>query len=422
MKISTQKSSRSAQIRSLTGLGIFATSLLVTASAVYLYSPVIKSHADSATDTATSEVSAEIAPVVSLTLDTNNLNFSIIPTDSGVFESKSIVATVNTNSTGGYELYFSSVDGATNMVHTNSSITDVIASDFNGTVTSSTMAKNKWGYSLDNTDFSKIPTLANQVKIKDLDHFPVVAERSTTVHIGTKIASDLKAGRYAKSVLFSATAHAVPEPDPTMQTFDKTTLANVGDSATLEDERDGNSYVVKKLADGNVWMTSNLKLANKALTSDDSDLPSGVTYTVPASNVSDFTTAYNTDAAYIDTTYGGYYNFYTATAGWGTNSVTSGDSPRSICPKGWRLPTTTEFQTLYSSYNSSALMRGEPGFVLSGDVNDGSVNNQGSLGFYWSSSVYNANLAYSLYLNASDVDPGHYNYKYYGFSVRCVAR
>ena len=43
-----------------------------------------------------------------------------------------------------------------------SNVSSVIASDFSGTVTSSTMAKNKWGYSLDNTDFLKIPTLNNQ--------------------------------------------------------------------------------------------------------------------------------------------------------------------------------------------------------------------------------------------------------------------
>ena len=211
-----------------------------------------------------------------------------------------------------------------------------------------------------------------------------------------------------------------------MQTFESSMLQSVGDSMQLKDERDGNVYTVKKLADGNVWMTENLRLINKAISSEDSNLPSGETYTVPASNVSSFTTSYNTNSAYLDSTYGGYYNFYTATAGWGTNSVTSGNSPKDICPKGWRLPTggsSGEFQTLYNNYNSSTLMRGEPNFVLSGYVSGGSVYNQDSYGYFWSSTVYGANDAYRLNLNNSSyVNPSSDGSKSAGFSVRCVAK
>lgn len=210
----------------------------------------------------------------------------------------------------------------------------------------------------------------------------------------------------------------------TMQTFNKSTLTNVGDSVELEDARDGNVYTVKKLADGNVWMTQNLRLINKTISSADSNLPSGETYTVPASNLSSFTTSQNTNSAYLDSTYGGYYNFYTATAGWGTNSVTSGNSPKDICPKGWRLPTggsSGEFKTLYGQYNSVALMMGVPNFTLSGRVVNGSVVSQGSYGRFWSSTVNNANNAYYLHLNSSDVSPAVDYYKYDGFSVRCMA-
>jgi uncharacterized protein (TIGR02145 family) len=209
-----------------------------------------------------------------------------------------------------------------------------------------------------------------------------------------------------------------------MQTFKSSMLQNVGDSMQLEDERDVNKYTVKKLADGNVWMTENLRIVDKEITSADSNLLSGETYTIPASSSSGFGD-YNTNNAYVDSTYGGYYNFYTATAGWGTDSVTSGNSPKDICPKGWRLPTggsSGEFQTLYSNYNSSALMQGEPNFALSGRVFYGSVYNQGSSGDFWSSTVYSANSAYFLNLNSSYVYPANYNNKYIGFSVRCIAR
>lgn len=209
-----------------------------------------------------------------------------------------------------------------------------------------------------------------------------------------------------------------------MQDFDKSKLPNVNDSMTLTDRRDGNRYTVRKLKDGNVWMTENLRLIDKTISSADSNLPEGETWTIPASSVSGFS-EHNTNNAYLDSTYGGYYTFYTATAGWGTYSVTSGNAPKDICPKGWRLPTggsSGEFQTLYSNYSSSALMQGEPNFTLSGVVYNGSVSAQGSNGHFWSSTVVKALRAYSLDLNSSDVNPADIPDKYNGYSVHCMAQ
>ncbi len=399
--------------------GVFGVFLLLGLITAFIYSPVIRTNAE---DSVQTKVSTNVAAVASVSVDSENLTLNYnTPTPEGVFDSGTVTATVSTNSPGGYELYFSSVDNTTDMVSTNSSITDVIASDFSGTVTSSTMGKNKWGYSIDNTNYSKIPTSSAHATLRNIDHFPSAAERQNTVRIGAKVDSTLKAGTYSKSVLFSVIAHE-PPASATMQTFNKSTLANVGDSAELEDERDGTVYTVKKLADGNVWMTTNLKLQNKVLTSADSDVSSN--FTVPASSVSGFN-AQDTNNAYVDSTYGGYYTFYTATAGTGGTSLTSGNAPSSICPKGWRLPTggsSGEFQTLYNNYNSASSMMGVPNFTLSGSVDGGSVYRQGSNGYYWSSTVNNANRAYYLYLVSSDVYPVVYNFRSNGYSVRCVAR
>ena len=422
-KIKTESSS----FRTLSKLGIFASSLLVSALAVYFYSPVIKTHADEDTNF---EVKTIINSMISLVLDTDELDYLIVPTDSGAFESKSITATVSTNSSRGYELYFSSENNETSMKNVISSMTDAITSDFSDTVTAATMAANTWGYSLDNTDFSKIPTLNNQATIKNLDHNPSSSEKDTTVYIGAKISSALPSGTYNKSVKFSAIAHEIPET-----AFGGITIlqdmtpaacaaASTGDTATLRDIRDGNTYTVKKLADGRCWMTENLRIAGKTITSTDSDLPAGETYTIPASNIANFTAAQNTSAAYYDANYGGYYNFYTATAGWGTSSATTGNSPKSICPKGWRLPTggaSGEFNTLYSHYNSGDAMMGVPGFVLSGLVYGGSAVNQSTGGYYWSSTTIDTNDAYSLIQDGSNVIPVRDDHKFIGFAVRCVA-
>ena len=67
-------------------------------------------------------------------------------------------------------------------------------------------------------------------------------------------------------------------------------------------------------------------------------------------------------------------------------------------------------------------MQGEPSFTLSGSVYNGSVYNQGSAGYFWSSSVMNANRAAYLRLNSSDYGLEYKLNEYYGFSVRCMAQ
>ena len=203
--------------------------------------------------------------------------------------------------------------------------------------------------------------------------------------------------------------------------------ATIGETKTLTDSRDNNTYTVKKLKDGKCWMTQNLRLTgSRTLTSSDSNVSSN--FTLPAANTSFpnkscADTAYNMSSG--NTTYGNYYNWYAATAGTGTCAMTSGNATASICPKGWRLPTggsSGELETLYDNYNSTALMQGDPAFVLSGSQRGSSTKYQGSTGYYWSSTAYNSSWAYSLWLNSSNVGATSNSYKYYGYTVRCVAQ
>ena len=449
MKISAQKRPRNVFVN---GFGVFAVSLLVTASAVYLYSPVIGSHADT---TEKARVVTEVDSVVSLVLDTNDLNirFSSLSSD-GTFLSSPINATVTTNSQTGYELYFSSIDDSTDIVSLDVTNTDVIASDFSGTVTGSTMEKNRWGYSLDDTDFSKIPTSTNQAKVRDLNHFPSVAERTTPVYIGVKVSSDLTAGAYSKDVKFTAFAPEMPHLNKLVEltsmqdsnlwtycaqsytptssaTMSATTMKFFGDyvpTATLTDLRDNNTYTVKKLPDGRCWMTDSLRTINMTLNSTTSDLPDGETFTIPASDVTSISSM-NGDGlgAYYDSTYGSYYNFPTATAGFGTYDVLSkADSPKSICPKGWRLPTggpTGEFKDMYNSGGYSyTTIQGVPGFTLSGTVYEGALDGQGEYGRFWSSTVEKNWTSYNFYVGDNSVNAESSYGKYNGYQVHCIAR
>ena len=201
-------------------------------------------------------------------------------------------------------------------------------------------------------------------------------------------------------------------------------------TVTLTDTRDNNTYTVSKLADGKCWMTQNLRIIDKTITPADSNVTAN--YTIPASAANGFNT-FDVSRAYVDPTYGGYYNFHAVTAGVGRySSSTEGENiTSSICPKGWRLPTSyrsdSDFHLLYNKYNSSSRLLSAPvNFTLSGLASNLSgsqtLNAVGSTGFYASSTVYNANDSYTLTLNIITVNPALKNsYKINGFSVRCIA-
>ena len=425
---------------------IFPAFLLFSFIIFSLFAPIISS---SAADS-TTKFEVEIKPVLALAAPPE-LDFgNITPTNAGTFTSKSVDALVATNATKGYELYFSSKDEATDMLNTNTAISDKITSSFTGTVTNTTMGKNNWGYSLNNTDFTAIPKKSGHKKLRNLTTKPTTDELKTTVHFGTKISTNLVAGNYEKSVLFTAVAHANPAktlhsiskmqqmtpeictatttPNRTATTLD-TDGSHHGDpnyvpTKTLTDTRDNNTYTVSKLADGRCWMTQNLRIINKTITPADSDVTSN--YTIPASSISGFDSgAYEASNAYLDSD-GGLYKWYTATAGTGTYYMPS--TTVSICPKGWRLPTggnSGEFQTLYNNYPSSSALRSDPvNLTLSGNVYNSSRYDQGSNGYYWSSTAHSNKgvYAYDLFLTASTVYPTYYDGKNGGRSVRCIAR
>ena len=430
----------------LRNLAIFSTSLIFGFAVLSMFAPIIISNAsDSVT-----QFSLEVKPVLALAAPPE-LDFgNITPTNAGTFTSKSVDALVATNAIKGYELYFSSKDEATDMLNTNTAISDKITSSFTGTVTNTTMGKNNWGYSMNNTDFTAIPKKSGHKQLRNLTTKPTTDELKTTVHFGTKISTNLVAGNYEKSVLFTAVAHANPAktlhsiskmqqmtpeicaatttPNKTATTLD-TDGSHYGDpnyapTKTLVDTRDNNTYTVSKLADGRCWMTQNLRIAGKTLTPADSDVTTD--YTIPASSLSGFI-SYDTSNAYVDSD-GGFYTWYTATAGTGTQALsTDGQNTTvSICPKGWRLPTSGnngEFEVLYDNYYSSSALRSNPiNLTLSGNVAISSRGGQGSYGEYWSSTVYSSSNAYDLSLNASNAGfASHYD-KTNGFSVRCIAR
>jgi len=68
------------------------------------------------------------------------------------------------------------------------------------------------------------------------------------------------------------------------------------------------------------------------------------------------------------------------------------------------------------------LIRSAPyNFPYAGSVDNGSLNNVGSYGRYWSRTAYSTKLAYHLYFVSTDVYPASSLSRYLGYSIRCVA-
>ncbi|MBR2836750.1 hypothetical protein IKE79_00135, partial [Candidatus Saccharibacteria bacterium] len=326
----------------------------------------------------------------------------------------------------------------------------------------------------------------------------------------------------------------------TMQTFNASACSSLASDGTgiiaLRDTRDNNTYTVAKLADGKCWMIENLRLDNTAtlspantnIASDWTKLTNSINQSTGAiESESNHLTAPSTSGDYWCTTadsancynqsrlasqnvtdpassmntansnvysYGNYYNWYSATAGYGVqeDGTRNADESYSLCPNSWRLPsgghayaagtTTTsvinrnvgvdrtssgtyigfsDFYNLgyvlmnsnltngttaymsnanngYSYYGTNttstntnnkfngkigmAVFRSWPNnFLFSGRQNGAATYHRGAYGLYWSSTALSTQSAYDLSLGTSNVYPGTASdYKYYGYSVRCL--
>ncbi len=372
-------------------IAAFAFFLMFSFGATMIMAPIFGSHAD------TVNVGAEVNEVISISASDDDVYLSLVPSATGATSSGSVDVSVSTNSRYGYELYFSSIDENTAMASDTTEST--INSNFETTALANLPA-NSWGYSLDNTDFTKIPALSSQARIKIIDHLPSGNEMLTTTHFGTKVTTTLPSGSYSKDVVFSAVAGVPPAPVLSMQTFACSSLADVNDTVVLTDTRDGSTYTVKKLADEKCWMTDNLILENYELSSSDSNIPSGETFTLPIGHNPPLVDGSTSDL-YIDATYGGYYNYYAATAGWGTGA-TVGNSPKDICPKGWHLPTgdsNGDFATLKAAYTNGDLFT-DAGYSKSGVYSAGDTGNSylGMTANYWTSTVTDSRNAKQIFV------------------------
>ncbi|MBR3319969.1 BspA family leucine-rich repeat surface protein [Candidatus Saccharibacteria bacterium] len=241
----------------------------------------------------------------------------------------------------------------------------------------------------------------------------------------------------------------------------------------LYDTRDNQIYrVTKRYMDSNqtpanarCWMMDNLNLGAETLVvntldSSNTHLPSNGSKNVPVTDsdadpTNDFTSWVKASGTYSFTNpdivpitasnsgnglaedsygnkYGALYNFAAASAGTYAYASNAGidNAYYDICPSGWRLPTGGDSGEYKQFITDGYALSGSAGatyiqstlkFPLAGRFHEeGTPDNQGTFGNYWTSTrIINQNM-YAMYFSTSSVNPASDNNRRTGRSVRCI--
>jgi len=216
------------------------------------------------------------------------------------------------------------------------------------------------------------------------------------------------------------------------------------DNKVAPDSANAKSYMVRKLADGNCWMTQNLEIplaSGTTIEASYNTTASAYSFTPSAACSGNGSCSMNANTKADNGTY--YYSWYAATAETGTSTDVNVDAPTSICPVGWRLPAnytidqTKSYGSLTNAYDFTtdggnnyedhkvALESTPLNFARSGYQNNGRQVDINIYGYYWSSTAYvntdNAYIfIYGTYTNSLTF-PQSGGGKHYGYNIRCVA-
>lgn len=237
----------------------------------------------------------------------------------------------------------------------------------------------------------------------------------------------------------------------TLQGWSGCPSMSIGEYTALTDSRDGNVYTVARLADGQCWMTENLRLdlsnLNLVLNAENTNNPttsfvSAVDSHPPpvssfcADNSSSCFEQINYNSGTTNNySYGNYYNWYTATAGNGKYATSSAGQKAAgdICPVGWHLPSgygnSGDLAKLHAALKAgvsdlvaAGKWRAYPNnFMLSGQYKADAPTSYRESGNYHSSTTSNATSANNLWIQQNQVRySSNGSAKSNGQSVRCM--
>ena len=228
---------------------------------------------------------------VVLTLSSADLNiYNLSPGTSS--DSNIIRVTATSNNSTGYVITATVGDNThSNPSYSNTSLNHIsnTGNTFSSIATNADLASltndNTWGYAIsDNgstwSNYSGLP-LYTAESGKTLKELNTNGTTSFDFKIAAKASSSQPSGEYRNVINFTVTSNAAPDPIYYMQdvaTWGSTVTS--GNEITVVDSRDGKSYTVARLADGNLWMTQNLDHdidSTKTYTPADTDIPANWT-------------------------------------------------------------------------------------------------------------------------------------------------
>lgn len=330
---------------------------------------------------------------------------------------------------------------------------------------------NHWGVAWSTNSMSYYCGLSGNLPI-EISHTTSGGSGTVYVNAGAKLDLNTTPGLYMATLNFSIVGN-IAEGDVAnisqltyMQDFASLTAASrtavknsmtTGTQYQLKDSRDGKTYYIAKLSDGNVWMTQNLDhnivAATNFYTPQNTDIsanwtPSRATYQTgyyywiggaPSSPESydpgdlcwDGNSNGDLNSTCSDRHFhiGNFYNWPAAVASNSAGLVQTGYD-QSICPAGWTLPSSYSgvygdsnsplFSDLVSGKSFAELVASPTLFTVTGYWSYGNRYNT-LVGYYWSRVVETDN-AYALELSPGGVNPDSPIPRGYGVAVRCVAR
>lgn len=290
-------------------------------------------------------------------------------------------------------------------------------------------------------------TSAKDTEIEELSSSSAVEIASTSSSSWQALSSSLRNDNSSSSSVLANSSSSVIANEVTQSSSSITTATpcNVdGENncvyGSLTDSRDGQTYKTVTIGT-QTWMAENLNYAYTGVPYNNFGYTSDSTswcYNDDSSNCAKYGRLY-TWAAAMDSV--GTWTTNGKGCGYGSKCSPTGII-RGICPEGWHLPDTTEWNTLFSAVGGEYIVgrvlksqtvwtaydgiTNEDSFgfsaLPSGYRNyDGYYDYEGNYAYFWSSTEYGSNLAYVMSLYYLD-DYAHLSNrnKDFGRSVRCL--
>ncbi|MBO7412630.1 MAG: fibrobacter succinogenes major paralogous domain-containing protein [Fibrobacter sp.] len=265
------------------------------------------------------------------------------------------------------------------------------------------------------------------------------SQSSSSVVKASSSSKDGKSNSSSSSVVSSNSSSSSGASTVPLASPCKTATEDNCEYGTLTDDRDGQTYKIVKIGE-QWWMAENLNYAY-------TDVPFKY-----RSYTSDSTSwCYFNDAANC-AKYGRLYTWAAAmdsVGTWSTNGMGCGYGGicnlgnvkvRGVCPEGWHLPDTTEWNALFTAVGGKAtagiMLKSTEGWISNGNGSDafsfsalpagyrddyGGYDYEGNYTGFWSSTEYDSGGAYNMYLDYGNVNASlSISYKSLGFSVRCL--